>query len=310
MVQECLRPAGLERHQGRRPDTVRGRNVLHAVARVARGRCHQGRGADPRRAGTLRLRRSARRRRLLFHVPQLQQAQRHGQSQERQGTRPAARTDREGRHLHREFRSRRHRPAGLRLRRRAENESVDYLRADQGIRAGKPLWQVSFLRHDRAGRRRVSRHHGRGNRAADQAGRHAGRHRHRPSLRHRHPGGAVPAQDHRQGPTHRGRDAGGGHQLQPHRVRPPGPEERAGSARGQPEHPRRDGAERALSMQGRRAQRLLLRLHVALAGQFPVVQADEHHRPHRSHWRSQVRTRPRRAGPTAKPSTRSFPSGP
>jgi len=58
------------------------------------------------------------------------------------------------------------------------------------------------------------------------------RHRHRPALRHRHPGRAAPARAYGARPAHQGGHAGRGHQLQPHRLRASGRQRQGGDALG------------------------------------------------------------------------------
>ncbi len=153
------------------------------------------------------------------------------------------------------------RAAGARLRRRLQDQSGHHLRAGQRLRRGQPVREQSGLRHDRPGDRRHDEDQRRSRRPAGQARADAGRHRHRHAARDLHPGRALREEDDRQGPAPPGRHAGRDAALHPPRVRHAGAQGRAAATRRRPVDLGRQSAVRHLSLQGRRAQRLRLRLH-------------------------------------------------
>ena len=90
-----------------------------------------------------------------------------------------------------EFRARRDRAAGARLRRDPQDQSVDHLLPGEGLRRRQPVREEPRLRHDRAGLRRHDEHHRRARRPPAEARAVAGRHRHRHAAGDLHPGRAV-----------------------------------------------------------------------------------------------------------------------
>ena len=235
---------------------------MHRGARLAGGRCHQGRESPGRRPGARCFHRPAGGGFALLHAAQRQQAQRHAEPRQRTRSRDLHGDVEEGRRHDRELRPRRHRAAGLRLRRRPTDQSPAHLRAGQGVWRGS-LRELRELRHDRAVRGRRPEPHGHHGDRAPQARTDHRRHGHRAALRHRHPGRPAPARAHRPGPAHQGGHAGCGDQLQPHRLRAPGRQRQGGGALGQPQRAGHDRPQRPLQVQGRRPQRLLLHLHHA-----------------------------------------------
>ena len=233
---------------------------MHGSAGVAGRRGGEGREPEGRRS---RPRDPGRARRRLVLFPDLQRQQEiAGDRPEvggRQEDRP--RSCRQGRRVRGELRARRDRAAGARLRRRLQDQSRHRLRPGEGLRRGQPVREQPGVRHDRTGGGRRDEHQRRARRPPDQARADAGRHRHRHAARHLHPGRALREEDHRQGPAHPDRHAGRDAALHPPRLRHAGPRGRPRQARRRSIDLGRQSALRHLSLQGRRAQRLRLRLH-------------------------------------------------
>ena len=142
-----------------------------------------------------------------------------------------------------------------------QDQSRHRLRPGQGLRRGQPVREQPRLRHDRAGHRRRDEHQRRAGRPAGQAGADARRHRHRHAARHHHPRRAVREEEHRQGPA---RLQVAMQDAMLHYIRLAFATRRATAGRcSAPATDRlgRQSAVRHLPVQGRRAERLRLRLH-------------------------------------------------
>ena len=154
-----------------------------------------------------------RRRFLLFHPAQRQQAQHHAQPQGRARQGDVPRPGQAGRHPDRELFARHAGKLRPGLRSPARDQSAPDLSDDQGIRHLRTVQQVQELRHDRAGDRRRDVDYRVSRLAAAQAGPDDWRHRHRHPCRVRRARRLYPAPAHRQGPEGRSLDAGRDGQL-------------------------------------------------------------------------------------------------
>ncbi len=163
----------------------------------------------------------------------------------------------------RELRPRRDRAARPRPRRDPRDQPLDHLLPDQGLRRRQPVREEPRVRHDRAGGRRADEHHRRGGRPALQARRDDRRHRHRHADGDLHPRRLCPPAAHRPGRASAARDAGRDPALHPQRLHLHGAHRQGRAARRIEDGRRRQSADRRLSVQGRRPERLRLHLHAA-----------------------------------------------
>src|SRR6266550_8356293 len=141
----------------------------------------------------------------------------------------------------------------------AVNPSIVY--AQVKVRHRRTLREQPRLRHDRASDRRRHEHYRGARRAAAKARRDARRYRDRHVACHQYFGGPLPAPRHRAGRAHRDRHAGRHAAIHPRGAIQPGDLRRGGQAQWLQGDLRLRGAERHLSVQAGRAERLPLCLH-------------------------------------------------
>ena len=245
----------------RRSHEQSGRAVVRTDAGLARGGCHQGRGARPRGYRAAHAPGSPGLRQPLLPLVQCQQAQPASELEApaRQGG--VSQAPRARRCPPRELRAGRPRSPGLRLCRGAGVQPSPRLREHQGLRVVRSLQRLQELRAHRPGDGRRHERHRLGRWAAHV---HVAVHRrlgHRDALRDRHSRRAHAASPDRARPAGRGLDAGRGGQPDPGEpARSPAPRQAHG-AHGEPARRRRAGDD--VSLRARRTQRLRLHLRPA-----------------------------------------------
>src|SRR6516225_6586262 len=140
-------------------------------------------------------------------------------------------------------------------------KSEHRLRAGEGLRHRRTLREQPCLRHDRASNRRRHEHYRRARRAAAKARCDPWRYRDWHVACHQHFGGPLQAPRHRTGRAHRNRYAGRHAAIHPRGAIQSGDLRRGGQAQWLQGDLRLRGAERHLSVQAGRAERLPIRLY-------------------------------------------------